>query len=285
MAFIPGLSKVHFADLPPETFSDKNPSPLALTINNMVKNLPQATAIVLNSFEEIDPIITDDLKSKFRNFLNIGPSNILSSPASRGDENGCLQWLENQTRPKSVVYISFGSVITPPEGELVALSEALETCRLPFLWSIREQGKRFLPAGFLERTKEVGKIVEWAPQLEVLKHGSIGVFVTHCGWNSILESVTNGVPMICRPFFGDQKLNSRMVEDSWKIGVRVKGGVFSKSETVEALQFMMWSEGGEAIRENVYELRNRAANAVKLEGSSSRNFSKLLEIISGVNKS
>ncbi|KAG8372414.1 hypothetical protein BUALT_Bualt12G0063700 [Buddleja alternifolia] len=281
VSFIPGLSMVHFTDLPPEIFLDKNPSPLALTIYNMVKNLPKSTAVVLNSFEEIDPIITKDLKSKFQHFLNIGPS-ILSSPTSTNpdDENGCLSWLEKQTRPKSVIYISFGTVISPPGNEIVALSEALEALKLPFLWSLKDHAKKTLPQGFLEKTRDFGKIVSWAPQLQVLGHSSVGLFVTHCGWNSVLESISSGVPMICRPFFGDQKLNGKMVEDAWKIGVRVKGGGFGKSETIEALNYVMSSEAGKEIRENVHKLKEKAENAVKLEGSSTKNFKTLLQIIS-----
>ncbi|PIN20524.1 UDP-glucuronosyl and UDP-glucosyl transferase [Handroanthus impetiginosus] len=282
VSFVPGLEMVRFSDLPPEIFLDKNPSPFALTINIMVQKLPQSTAVVLNSFEEIDPVITNDLKSKFQHFLNIGPS-ILSSPTptSPDDKTGCLSWLEKQSRPKSVIYISFGSVVTPPENELVALAEALETCKFPFLWSLKDHAKKSLPEGFLNRTIAFGKIVPWAPQLQVLGHKSVGLFVTHCGWNSILESICGSVPMICRPFFGDQKLNGRMVEDSWKIGVRIKGGVFTKNETIEVLNNMMSGEEGKKVRENIYQLKEKAVNAVDFEGSSTKNFKKLLEIIGG----
>ncbi|KAK6159135.1 hypothetical protein DH2020_006449 [Rehmannia glutinosa] len=285
LSFIPGLERVHFTDLPPEIFLDKNPSPLAITINNMVENLPKSTAIVLNSFEEIDPIITNDLKSKFHHFLNIGPSILLyPTPPTPDDKTGCLSWLENQNRPKSVVYISFGTVITPPANELVALAEALETCQVPFLWSLNNQAQKSLPEGFLDRTNnKLGKIVPWAPQSRVLAHRNVGAFVTHCGWNSILESISSCVTMICRPFFGDQKLNSRMVEDSWKIGVKVKDGIFTKSETIEALNCVMWSGAGNVMRENVYQLNEKARNAVGFEGSSTKNFEKLLEIINAPN--
>ncbi|KAL6525445.1 hypothetical protein OROHE_015752 [Orobanche hederae] len=286
LSFIPGLEDVHLADLPPEIFPDKTPSPLALTINNMVRILSKSTAVVLNSFEEIDPLITDDLKSKFHHFLNIGPS-ILSPPAPPPPANGtgCLSWLEkNHSAPKSVVYISFGTVIVPPEDELTALTEALEACRCPFIWSLPDRAKESLPEGFLERTDGIGKVVPWAPQLQVLGHECVGAFVTHCGWNSILESIAGCVPMICRPFFGDQRLNSRMVEGTWKIGVRVGGGFFTKKGTVEALRRVMSEEGGRGIRENVCRLKEKARNAVGVAGSSTRNFEKLLEIISASKK-
>lgn len=281
VSFIPGLSKVHYTDLPPEVFRDKNPSPLSTAIYNMVQKIPKSRAIVLNCFEEIEPHVTEDLKSKFQNVLNVGPS-FLSSPAqpSPGDDkNGCLSWLERQTRPESVVYISFGSVITPPEGELVALAEALETCRFPFLWSLKGEARKSLPEGFVGRTKELGKIVGWAPQLQVLAHSSVGVFITHGGYNSFLESISIGVPMICRPFFGDQMIDSRMVEDGWRVGVTVQGGVFSKTGTIAALNRVMSSEEGKEMRDNVSLLKERAASAVKLDGTSTKNFHKLLEII------
>lgn len=280
LSFIPGLEMATTSDLPPEVFLDNSPSPLAITINKMVEQLPRSTAVVLNSFEEIDPIITKDLKSKFKHFLNVGPS-ILASPARAApdDKSGCLSWLGKQRSPNSVVYISFGTVVTPPGNELAALAEALESCRFPFLWSLKDDAKRSLPVGFLDRTKELGKIVPWAPQPQVLAHESVGVFVTHCGWNSILESIASSVPLICRPFFGDQKLNSRMVQDSWKIGVRVNGGVFTKSETVDSLQELMKTEKGEKMRGNVRVLKEKAVAAVKAEGSSSKNFERLLEII------
>ncbi|MFX9845021.1 glycosyltransferase [Acinetobacter baumannii] len=229
VTFIPGLSNVHITDLPPEIFIDKNPTPLALTIYNMVTKLPKSTAIVLNSFEEIDPIITKDLKSKFNNYLNVGPS-ILSSPipptTNPNDPHNCLKWLQTQNNPNSVIYISFGTVISPPPNEIAELAQALESCKFPFLWSIKDHAQKALPQGFENRTKNWGKIVPWAPQLEILRQNCVGVFVTHCGWNSVVESICGGVPMICRPFFGDQRINGRMVEDVWKIGVRVRDGVF-----------------------------------------------------------
>ncbi|XP_073132460.1 anthocyanidin 3-O-glucosyltransferase-like [Henckelia pumila] len=285
LSFIPGMSEVSFGDVPPEIFHTQNPTSLAVTIYKMVEKLPKSTAVVLNSFEEIDPTIATDLKSKLHHFLNVGPL-FLSSPtphisSTLNQENECLSWLEHQKAPKSLVYVSFGSVAVPPGNELTALAEALETCRFPFLWSLRQHAVKLLPEGFQERTRELGKIVSWAPQLQVLAHGSVGVLVTHGGWNSIQESISNGVPMICRPFFGDHKLNSRMIEDSWKIGVMVKGGVFTKNETIEALECIMASDAGEAMRENVKKMKDRAKEAMGSGGSSSRNFSTLLEIISG----
>ncbi|KAK3013271.1 hypothetical protein RJ639_009592 [Escallonia herrerae] len=104
---------------------------------------------------------------------------------------------------KSMAYIGFGNVATPPPNELVAL--AGDT---PFLWSLKESFMVHLPQGFLE----------------MIAHGSIGVLINHCGFNSVLESIAAGVPVVGRPFFGDHQLDSWMVKNEWKIGVRIRGG-------------------------------------------------------------
>ena len=249
-------------------------------LHQMGLTLPRAAAVAINSFEEIGPTVVNDLKLKFKQFLNIGPFILsLQPPPLVSDPSGCLPWLNNQ-KPASVAYISFGTVITPPPLEVVAVAEALEAAGAPpFLWSLKDNAKDELPEGFLERTSMIGKVVSWAPQLQVLGHPSVGVFVTHCGWNSITESIVNGVPMICRPFFGDQKLNRRMVEDLWRIGVGVEGGVFTKSGLARDLELVLGKEG-EKMREKIGVLKELARKAVESNGSSTRNFSTLAEIVS-----
>ncbi|OWM83200.1 hypothetical protein CDL15_Pgr011882 [Punica granatum] len=98
---------------------------------------------------------------------------------------------------------------------------------------------------------ERGKIVPWAPHLVVLRHRLVGVFVTHCGWNSLVESIAGGVMLIGRPFLGDQPLNRSTMEDEWNIEVGVEGGVFTKEGTVRALKLILCSEGGKRMRERV----------------------------------
>nr|XP_027067339.1 LOW QUALITY PROTEIN: anthocyanidin 3-O-glucosyltransferase 7-like [Coffea arabica]XP_027071571.1 LOW QUALITY PROTEIN: anthocyanidin 3-O-glucosyltransferase 7-like [Coffea arabica] len=260
---------------------DNQESPLAHMVYNMALNLQRATAVVINSFEEIDPAITTDPKSKFKKFLNVSSSPLISTSkkSTSTDENDeCLSWLDKQDSA-SVVYISFGTVMSPPLDEMVALAEALEALRFPFLWSLRDHARKLLPDGFIDRaSKSHGKFVAWAPQVQVLAHSAIGVFVTHCGWNSILESISHGVPMICRPYFGDQKLNSWKVQDGWRIGLKIEGGVFTKNGTINAIQHILSSDKGKTIRENVQELRAKASDAVKPNGSSTRNFEELFQV-------
>lgn len=285
--FIPGCSAITVGDLVDGIATGNIESPISIMLHKMAQMLPQATAVVMNSFEEIDPTITKDLKSKLNKVLNVGPLALFSPPAvTCSDEHGCLEWLDKQ-KPSSVAYISFGSVIKPPPHELVALAEALEESGVPFLWSFRGNPNDHLPEGFLERTtiesEKIGKIVPWAPQSKVLEHGSTGVFLTHCGWNSVLETITGGVPMICRPFFGDQKLNLKVVQDLWRIGVGVENGVITKSGTTKALELILSKDEGKEVRERIRVLKDLAVEAAGSNGSSVKNFQDLMQVITKCN--
>ncbi|CAK9142291.1 unnamed protein product [Ilex paraguariensis] len=264
--FLPGMAPIHVNDLPEGVLYGNLDSPFSRMLHNMGLTVEQATTV-----EEIDPVITDDLKSKMKKVLN-------HHHPSYSDENGCISWLD-KCETASVAYLSFGTILTPPPPELLSLAEALEEKGVPFIWSFRDNSKQHVLEGFLERTRNLGKVVPWAPQLQVLQHPSVGVFITHCGWNSVWESIAGGVPMICRPFFGDQKLNRRMVEDVWKIGVGVEGGIFTKCGTVTALDLVLLNEKGKKMRENTGGIKANAVKAVGTNGSSTENFETLLEVV------
>ncbi|GFY91475.1 UDP-glucosyl transferase 78D2 [Actinidia rufa] len=240
----------------------------------------KATALAMNAFEEIDPTVTKDLKSKLKMVLNVGPFDLASPPKSYSDDSGCIRWLDRH-EPASVAYLSFGTILTPPPNELIALAQALEAQKVPFLWSFRDTSKLHLLEAFLQRTSTQGKVVPWTPQLQVLENSSVGVFITHAGWNSVSESIAGGVPMICRPFFADQMLNSRLVVDIWQIGASVEGGTFTKSGTMRALEIVFSSEKGKKMKENIGVLKAKAKMAVGENGSSTKNFKTLLKVVSG----
>ncbi|KAF3454615.1 hypothetical protein FNV43_RR05063 [Rhamnella rubrinervis] len=106
----------------------------------------------------------------------------------------------------------------------------LASSQQPFLWVVRPglvsglDWIELLPKGFREGVGERGCIVKWAPQQEVLAHEAVGGFWSHCGWNSTLESISEGVPMICKPCFGDQKVNARYVIHEWRVGIELEDG-------------------------------------------------------------
>ncbi|OVA20941.1 UDP-glucuronosyl/UDP-glucosyltransferase [Macleaya cordata] len=281
--FTPGLSTIRIKDLQEGIVVGDLESSFSCMLHRMGQMFPRATAIILNSFEDLNLPVLDDLKSKLPNkFLNVGPlilSSTRSSSPSELDANGCLPWLDGQ-KPTSVAYVSFGRVASPPPHELVALAEGLEETGTPFLWSLKDHLKVHLPKGFLERTSGRGFVVPWAPQREVLEHVAIGVFVTHCGWNSVLESIIAGVPMIGRPVFGDHMINCRMISEVWEIGIEMKDRIFTKYGMMEGLDLIFCSGKGKKLREKCGALRGLAKHVISPNGSSSKNFNTLLEVIS-----
>ncbi|KAK3435501.1 hypothetical protein EUGRSUZ_C00191, partial [Eucalyptus grandis] len=275
---IPGLSAMRMMDMMKEVLDETAPFPTMLY--RMGQVLPQAAAVVANSFENIDPIVEGELRSKLRKVLDVGPF-VLSPPPPLSDEHGCIPWLDEQ-ETASVVYVSFGSVIRPPPHEITAIVKALDKTASPFLWSYRGDAKAEIPQELLESAAGTrGKVVPWAPQLHVLGHRAVGAFVTHSGWNSVLESMIGGVPMVGRPFFGDQSMNARAVEAVWQIGVAVEGGAFTEEATAVALERVLAGEEGKRIRERVGALKEMALGAVEPQGSSTRNFDALVEIVTG----
>ncbi|KAL4296219.1 hypothetical protein GQ457_12G025160 [Hibiscus cannabinus] len=277
--FLPDFSGIGVADLPGGITSGDFNSAMPALLHKMGRALSRAAAIAANSYEDLDNKVVNMLKSGFNMYLNIGPFNLVSvSGGAVEDSHSCLDWLSKHEQA-SVVYISFGRVITPPPHELQALCEALEESESPFLWSLRGNPEKQLPPGFLERTGSKGKMVPWAPQQKILEHPSVGVFVSHGGWNSVLESIVGGVPMILRPFFGDQGLNTRTVEGVWGFGVGLEGGTVTKEGVMKALKVTMRSEEGKKMRDRIGVQRELAYNAVKPNGSSVENFKTLVKVV------
>ncbi|XLT95746.1 hypothetical protein HN873_017408 [Arachis hypogaea] len=193
----------------------------------------------------------------------------------------CLSWLDSQPS-QSVVLLSFGSLGTFSKKQLKEIAMGLEKSKQRFLWVVRGEAEsdnsepslnELLPEGFLERTKEKGMVVkDWAPQAAILSHDSVGGFVTHCGWNSILEAVCEGVPMVAWPLYAEQKMNRVIMVREMKVGLEVKedkDGFVSASELEERVNELMDSDRGKEIRQRIFKMRIGAVEA-KDEGGSSR---------------
>ncbi|WCJ18204.1 Anthocyanidin 3-O-glucosyltransferase [Euphorbia peplus] len=286
--FIPGLSLLRVKDLPTEVLAiGENESVFSKELSRIGETFPKATAVTINCFEELSPeVINYDFKSKFKNYLNLGFLSMtlpppLKIPESESDATGCLSWLDRQSS-KSVAYIAFGTKAALPENELKALAEALEFSKIPFLWSLKDSLKEKLPNGFSESTRNQGKIVAWTPQTLVLAHDSVGIFISHAGCNSVCESIVYGVPMICRPVFGDHMLMARMVEVGWEIGVTVEDGVITKNGLLRKLELFFPSDNEQAkkMRKNIEELKKVVLMAALPSGRAARDFNKLVDIIS-----
>jgi hypothetical protein len=140
-----------------------------------------------------------------------------------------------------------------------------------------------LPEGFLERTKEKGMVVRnWAPQGAILSHDSVGGFVTHCGWNSVLEAICEGVPMVTWPLYAEQRLNKFILVDEMKVALELnesKDGFVSGTEVEDRVKELMDSDKGKEIRQRIFNMKISAKEAREEGGSSHVALNKLVEFL------
>lgn len=282
---LPGLPPLNFADLPTFIrFPESYPAYLAMKLNQY-SNLDKADWIFDNTFEELEgqearavsdlwpgkligPMVPSAyLDGRIKGDTGYGSS--LWKPLSEE----CIEWLE--TKPeKSVVYISFGSMVSLTTEQMEELARAFQDSNLHFLWVVRESQLDKLPSWFIDSTKEKGLIVTWCNQLEVLEHPAIGCFVTHCGWNSTLEGLSLGVPMVGVPQWTDQVTDAKFIEDVWEVGVRAKEdekGIVRKEELVKCFKQVMEGKRSQEIRKNVNRWKTLAEEAISEGGSSDNN--------------
>lgn len=190
----------------------------------------------------------------------------------------CMKWLQKQP-PKSVIYISFGSMATLEAQQMEELALALKTINKPFLWVVRSSEESKLPANFAHETSGIGLIASWCPQLEVLAHDAVGCFITHCGWNSTLEALSLGVPTVGVPWWSDQGTNAKLVMDVWRVGVRAcsdERGVVGHGEIVRCVEYVMGGERKGEMRENAERWKGLIRVAVDEGGSSDRNIQEFV---------
>ncbi|KAL2546971.1 UDP-glycosyltransferase 74B1 [Forsythia ovata] len=182
----------------------------------------------------------------------------------------CSTWLK--TKPnKSVIYISVGSMVQLTSKQMEEMAWALMCTNSYFLWVVRETERNKLPAGFIDSTKGKGLIVSWCNQLEMLAHQAIGCFVTHCGWNSTIEGLSLGVPMVGMPQWSDQMTDAKFIEDVWGVGVRAKEdefGIVRREELLYCLKQVMEGERNEEIKMNARKWKELAKVAIDEGGSS-----------------
>ncbi|XP_072952653.1 anthocyanidin 3-O-glucosyltransferase-like [Typha angustifolia] len=279
---IPGLATHRLRDLPEGIVSGDLDSLFHRLLHRMSEHLPRATVLVLNTFSGLDPLVDADLATVFPTYLPIGPNHLRSSPPAASDPFNCLTWLDSH-KPRTVAYVAFGTTVSLPPHELRELALGLEESNAPFLWSLKEKERKNLPPGFLERTKERGLIVSWAPQVAALRHEAVGAMVGHAGWNSVLEAMSCGAPMACRPFFGDHGMAARSVSHVWGVGLEFDGGALTKDRVVAALDVLLRSEEGRRMREKAGELKRKVLKAFEGEqGSSNENFSRFVKIVCGL---
>ncbi|KAK3226251.1 hypothetical protein Dsin_006113 [Dipteronia sinensis] len=289
---IPGYENVlRSRDLPSICRVEKAEDPLLNFYIRETSTMTRASALILNTFHELEAPVISILNSIFTKIYTIGPLHALyKSRISQSDssnciglwkeDKSCMTWLDSQPL-RSVIYVSFGSLVNLTHLQALEFWYGLVNSGKQFLWVVRTDlivGESGIDPMELEMvTKERGFIVSWAPQEEVLAHPAVGGFLTHSGWNSTLESINAGVPMICWPQIADQQVNSRCVSEVWKTGFDMKDTC--DRSTVEKLVRDLIDSKREDIMKSTDKFARLADNSVKQGGSSYSNLEKLFEDI------
>ncbi|KAD7480196.1 hypothetical protein E3N88_03332 [Mikania micrantha] len=267
-----------------------NPQGMGEFVTNMLTQMRASSGIIWNTFKELEE---HDLETVTQVFpvpsFTLGPFHEYFPATSSSlieQDRTILSWLDKQA-PKSVVYVSFGSVARITESEFQEVAHGLSNIGFPFLWVVRpgtvagSEWLESLPENFVEGMGERGRIVKWSPQQEVLAHPATGCFWTHNGWNSTLESICEGVPMICSPCFVDQPINARYASDVWKIGVFLEDG-FERTGIEMAIKRVMMDKEGEEIRERISCLKEKVKLSLDEGGSSFQSLKSLVDYISSL---
>ncbi|KAH7301067.1 hypothetical protein KP509_23G010900 [Ceratopteris richardii] len=283
---LPGLPTLTYAEVPQTPMPDGQPHDEDRYIYNvLIKNLTRikekGDCILVNSFEELEPDAFTALRERLGvPVYAVGPLRGERSTSLWNEDNECLQWLDQQPA-KSVVYISSGSLAVTSPLQVNEFCEALLREKQRFLWVHRTQGPVYnsseacpspISTDFLSQTQDQGRTVQWAPQRQVLRHSAVAAFVSHCGWNSTIEAVECGVPILCLPLFYDQFMDAKLASEVWKMGVRLSSsradGVVDRDELQRAFAMVSKGKEGEELRSNARRLQ-RSSDLARLEGGSS----------------
>ncbi|KAM0938403.1 putative UDP-glucuronosyl/UDP-glucosyltransferase [Dioscorea sansibarensis] len=283
---IPGIPPIPASHMP-DLLRDRDEGSQALV--DVFSRLPDAKGIIVNSFEFLESTTLKTIREghclpnrETPPVYCVGP---LINESEGGERHECLTWLDKQPKG-SVVFLCFGSMGRFTAEQVKEIATGLERSEQRFLWVVRsppDPENRFatpnqvdldmlLPVGFMERTELRGMVVkEWAPQVEVLNHEATAVFVTHCGWNSVLEGLRAGVGMIAWPLYAEQKMNKVVLVEEMKLAVEMKGsdkGTVAAEEVENRVRWLMESDGGTELRSRAKEMKDRATAALSDGGSS-----------------
>ncbi|XP_021858574.1 7-deoxyloganetic acid glucosyl transferase [Spinacia oleracea] len=292
---IPGEEEIslRWCDLPGICRTHDTTDPYIQLVLKECRELPKAQGHILNTFDDLEEHLLAELRSLCPNLYTIGPIHLhsrtrlepvteqrVTSNSLWQEDRNCITWLDSQPS-ESVIFVSFGSVVPMTIDQLIEFQYGLVNSGVRFLWVRRpgslvgiEDSSLQVPTEILE---ERGFIVEWAPQEEVLAHRAIGGFLTHSGWNSTLESIVEGVPMLCWPNGIDQLVISRFVGDVWKIGIDMKDKC--DRVVIEDMVRDLMVRRRDEFSKRADRLSKSAAQAVREGGSSWQGLHRLIQDI------
>lgn len=293
MPGFPGVELTRNDFSPP--FNEVAPSgPHVEFMAEQIASMAMSHGMIVNSFYEMEKRYIDfwDEKVGPKSYC-VGPLCVAAPPAAAAEEKAFyVRFLDGKVAEgKRVLYVAFGTQAEVSPEQFRAIAEGLERSEVDFLWVLKPENVQNFPE-FEERVKERGILVRgWVDQLEILKHEAVSGFLSHCGWNSAVESITAGVPILALPFMAEQHLNARFVVEELGAGLRlmpesgsVRGFVAAEEVETKARELMRGERGAEARRKMAaWGVAARAA--MKEGGSSAATLDSLISEMSGKNLS
>ncbi|KAK4270082.1 hypothetical protein QN277_023164 [Acacia crassicarpa] len=291
---LPGLPELEPSDLPSFLYLQYGMYSMFWDLLvDPFNNIGKADWVLSNTVYELEPEVVDWMK-KMWPVKTIGPtvpSMFLDKRIQDDQDYGismfkpnndlCMNWLHHKPKA-SVVYVSFGSLSNLNEDQIEEIALGLIQIPNYFLWVVRESEQSKLPKNIQEQVSDKGLIVTWCPQLKVLSHEAVGCFVTHCGWNSTLEALSLGVPMIGIPHWSDQTTNLKYIVDVWKVGLRAlmdEKGIVRREMLRHCIKEVMESEKGKEMKKSATKWMNLVKGSMDEGGSSDKNTAEFITAI------
>ncbi|KAI4354082.1 hypothetical protein L6164_002982 [Bauhinia variegata] len=289
---LPGLPSLQPKDLPSFLYDHESSPDVLDYVLDQFSNIEEADWILCNSIYELETEVAEWFTKILPKLRTIGPtipSMFLDKRLEDDKDYGCalfkseecIKWLDER-RKGSVCYISFGSMATLNEEQMEEIVCALRDSDCYFLWVVRTTEECKLPKYFVKNS-EKGLIITWCPQLQVLAHEAVGCFVTHCGWNSTMEALSLGVPMVAMPQWTDQTTNAYYITDVLKMGLRAPAdekGIVRGESLKHCIKEMMETENGKEMKKNALNWKTLATKAVDEGGSSIKYISEFVNSLS-----
>ncbi|XP_031118102.1 UDP-glycosyltransferase 86A1-like [Ipomoea triloba] len=283
--YIPGVKAIEQRDLTSYLQSTDIWTVMHRIIYIAFEDVKNADIIICNTVQELEPetLAVLNMKQPVYAIGPIFPSGFSKNPVTTSllSEADCSHWL-NSKPDGSVLYVSFGSYAHTNKADIVEIAHGLMLSGVSFVWVVRpdivsSEETNFLPPEFEQNVGNRGLVVPWCRQTEVISHPSIRGFLTHCGWNSILESIWCGIPLICYPLVTDQFSNRKLVVNDWKIGINLCDKTsITRQEVVEKINVFMSGKSVE-LKNAVLEVKSTLKNALAMEGTSQKNMNRFVE--------
>ncbi|XP_022861223.1 7-deoxyloganetin glucosyltransferase-like [Olea europaea var. sylvestris] len=290
--WVSGMKDIRLRDFP-SFIRTTDPKDIMVNYNILqTKNASRAKAVIINTCDDLEKEVVEAIREKFERVCTIGPLQLLEhqikNPKLKSigsslwkEDDDCIEWLDIKP-PNSVLYVNFGSITVLSAKQLLEFAWGLANSNQHFLWIIRPDlvsgESAILPEEYSREIEGRALMVEWCNQEQVLAHPSVGGFLTHSGWNSTIECISEGVPMICWPFFAEQQTNCRYACTEWETGLEIEGEV-TREKVAKLVKILMEGEKGKEMGKKALEWKEKARLAVKPGGSSYQNLEFLINEI------